>query len=168
MSLPDLSVEAQLHVFELLNPVHRLLDFWCGRADAEPPSKSANDWSLEEWKTAKAYLHPQLQISKTREAMQEAMTQFQAFPISRFLLIPGLSDIWLDSALLLCLSPLWDAPQSVQSLAQRWHQLRPVDPVNLQPLKFEDALETVSQMLTTMVDFGYVLVESDSGAVVST
>jgi ubiquinone/menaquinone biosynthesis C-methylase UbiE len=30
MSLPETTVEEQLHLYELLNPVHRLLDFWCG------------------------------------------------------------------------------------------------------------------------------------------
>ncbi|HIK31260.1 MAG TPA: class I SAM-dependent methyltransferase [Oscillatoriales cyanobacterium M59_W2019_021] len=161
MSLPGLSLEEKHRFFELLHPVHRLFDFWCGHPNTAHFSIPVAEWSLEDWKTATAYLHPQLKVPETQEKMLEAMTKFQAFLISKYLLIPGLSEVWIDSALLNCIVPLWDAPQSVLSLAQRWHQLRPVDPVNLQPLQFEEALETVTQMLTTMADFGYVLVECD-------
>lgn len=159
MSLPGLSVEEKHRFFELLHPVHRLFDFWCGHPDTAQSSISVTEWSLEDWTTATAYLHPQLKIEETKEKMQEAMTQFQAFLISQYLPIPGLSEAWIDSALLNCILPLWESSQSVMSLAKRWHQLRPIDPMTLQPIKFEEALETVTQMLTTMVEFGYVLVE---------
>jgi SAM-dependent methyltransferase len=159
MSLPGLSVEEKHRFFELLHPVHRLFDFWCGHPNAAHPSIPVTEWSLEDWTTATAYLHPQLLTSETKEKMLEAMTQFQAFQISQYLPIPGLSEAWIDSALLNCILPLWESSQSVASLTQRWHQLRPIDPITLQPIQSEDAWETVTQMLTTMVEFGYVLVE---------
>ena len=37
MSLPNISVEERLHLFELFHPVHRLLDFWCGHPDSANP-----------------------------------------------------------------------------------------------------------------------------------
>ena len=33
MSLPEASLEEQLHLFDLLHPLHRLFDFWCGNPD---------------------------------------------------------------------------------------------------------------------------------------
>ncbi|HEY9833286.1 MAG TPA: class I SAM-dependent methyltransferase, partial [Stenomitos sp.] len=30
LSLPEMSLKERLHLYELLNPVHRLMDFWCG------------------------------------------------------------------------------------------------------------------------------------------
>jgi ubiquinone/menaquinone biosynthesis C-methylase UbiE len=159
MSFPGLSVEEKHHFFELLHPVHRLFDFWCGHPDAAHSSIPVTEWTQEDWTTATAQLHPQLCTPETKEKMLESMTQFQAFLISKYLPIPGLSETWVDSALLNCILPLWEGSQSVMSLAKRWHQLRPVDPITFQPIQSENALTTVSQMLTTMVEFGYVLVE---------
>ncbi|HEY9667170.1 MAG TPA: class I SAM-dependent methyltransferase, partial [Coleofasciculaceae cyanobacterium] len=44
MSLPEISVEQRLRLFELLHPIHRLLDFWCGHPN------QASDWiPVSEW-----------------------------------------------------------------------------------------------------------------------
>lgn len=159
MSLPGLSVPEQLHLYELLHPVHRLLDFWCGHPNQAQPSTPIAEWEIEDWQNAQVYLHPQLQTDNVKKEMVEAMTQINSIEFSRYLPMPGISDIWVDSSTIACLLPLWDGAQSTSALAQRWHQLRPIDPITLEPIQSEEALETVTQILTTMVEFGYVLVE---------
>lgn len=159
MSLPGLSVAEQLHLYELLHPVHRLLDFWCGHPNQAQPSTPIAEWEIEDWQNAQVYLHPQLQTDNVKKEMVEAMTQINSINISRYLPMPGVSDIWIDSSTIACLLPLWEESQSMIDMAQRWHQLRPIDPITLQPIQSEQAWETVTQMLTTMVEFGYLLVE---------
>lgn len=163
MSLPGLSVEEKHRFFELLHPVHRLFDFWCGHPNAARPFLPVEEWSQEDWTAATAHLHPQLQTSETKEKIVAAITQYQSFPISESLPIPGLSDIWVDSTLLNCILPLWDGAKSMVSLVKRWHQLQPANPISLQPTSDEEAFETVKQMLTTMEEFGYVLLERTTG-----
>ncbi|MGB3237974.1 MAG: class I SAM-dependent methyltransferase [Geitlerinemataceae cyanobacterium] len=159
MSVPGLTVEEQLHLYELLHPVHRLIDFWCGHPNQAKPSTPVTEWNLEDWQNARVYWHPQLKKDTVKKEFVDAMTQINSIDISRYLPMPGLSDIWVDSSTIACLLPLWEESQSTIDLAQRWHQLRPVDPTTLQPIKSEEAWETVTQMLITMVEFGYVLVE---------
>lgn len=159
MSLPGLAVEEKLTLYELLHPVHRLIDFWCGHPNQAKPSTPVAQWSLEDWQTARVYLHPQLKKDTVKKELVDAMNQINSVDISRYLPIPGLSDIWIDSSTIACLLPLWEESQSTIDLAQRWHKLRPVDPTTLQPIQSEEAWETVTQMLTTMVEFGYILVE---------
>jgi hypothetical protein len=59
------------------------------------------------------------------------------------------------------LLPLWEGSQSAIDLVKRWHQIRPVDLITLEEISLESAFETVTKILTTMVEFGYVLVERE-------
>lgn len=159
MSLPDLRVQEQLHLFDLLQPVHRLLDFWCGHSGQEQQSTPVSEWKKQDWENARVYLHPQLQTTKAKEALMQSILQIQPVNISPYLPIPGLSETLVDSATITFLQPLWDGSKNTMDLVRRWHQIRPIDPITLQPETVESAFETVQQILSTMVDFGYVLVE---------
>jgi ubiquinone/menaquinone biosynthesis C-methylase UbiE len=161
MSLPDLTEEEQLHLYELLNPVHRLLDFWCGHPNTDQPFTPVTEWSQKDWQSARSHLHPQLKTDKVKDELVKAMNQINSVDISRYLPIPGLSEIWIDSLTIACLLPLWEGSQSAIDLAKRWHKIRPVDLMTLEEISLESAFETVTKILTTMVEFGYVLVERE-------
>ncbi|MGF1676233.1 MAG: class I SAM-dependent methyltransferase, partial [Rivularia sp. (in: cyanobacteria)] len=60
MSLPELSTEEKLNLFELFHPVHRLLDLWCGNPDQQQSFVSVEEWTNSNWEGAKVHLHPQL------------------------------------------------------------------------------------------------------------
>jgi ubiquinone/menaquinone biosynthesis C-methylase UbiE len=161
MSLPDLSVEERLHLFELLHPVHRLLDFWCGHPGQEQQSTPVPEWKKQDWESARVYLHPQLKTTKAKDSLLQGMNQINSVDISQYLPIPGLSEIWIDSLTIACLLPLWEGSQSAIDLAKRWHKIQPVDLMTLDEISLESAFETVTKILTTMVEFGYVLVERE-------
>jgi 2-polyprenyl-3-methyl-5-hydroxy-6-metoxy-1,4-benzoquinol methylase len=161
MSLPDLTEAEKLNLFELLNPVHRLLDFWCGHPHAAKTFTPVNEWNMEEWENARVYLHPQLRIDRTKDDLTSAMNQINSVNISQYLPIPGLSEIWIDSLTIAFLLPLWEGSQSAINLAKRWHQIQPVNLMTLEEISLESAFETVTKILTTMVEFGYVLVERE-------
>ena len=161
MSLPNLGVEERLHLYDLLNPVHRLLDFWCGHPDQKQQWIPVSEWTKQDWENARVHLHPQLQTTKAKDALLKGINQVNSVDISQYLPIPGSSEIWIDSLTIACLMPLWEGSQSTIDLAKRWHQIRPVDLMTLEPISWESAFETVTQMLATMVEFGYVLAERD-------
>ena len=163
MSLPSLSQEEKLHLFELLHPLHRLLDFWCGHPDAAPPVVPPGEWTDADWQSVKVYLHPQMQASETREMLLACANEIKIFPISPYL--PFVTDptLVMDSAVAACIVPLLDSPQSMPSLVEHWRKIRPLQPNSLQPQNPEMAFETVKQILTTLEQLGYVLLESSLG-----
>lgn len=158
MSLPEISVEQQLHLFELLHPVNRLLDFWCGHPDQAEASIPVAEWSSSDWQNAKVHLHPLLQTSEVKEELLRCIEQLNPFQISQQLKIGGQS-VFLDSTISACLLPLWEEAQSMPSLVQRWQQLRPVHPLTLETTTELEAFEIIKATLTHLESSGYALLE---------
>ncbi|MGB3404746.1 MAG: class I SAM-dependent methyltransferase [Microcoleaceae cyanobacterium] len=159
MSLPELSTEQQLHLFELLNPVHRLLDFWCGHPDAAKPDEDIAEWTDTDWEQTTVHLHPQLRTDKAKEDLIESIKTRRPFEISKYVKIPTLIALHQESYIVACLLPLWDSPQPFMSLVERSHQIRPVDPITLEPIDKQTIFEQVKELLTDLEPFLYVLLE---------
>jgi SAM-dependent methyltransferase len=159
MSLADKSIEEQLHLFELIHPVHRLLDLWCGHPDTAQPNPPVSEWTLEDWHHARVHLHPQVNTPEMQEDLMTCAMQLKMFEISKHL---RLSDqpVTIDSTIAACLIPLTDAPQPMTALVERWRQIRPVHPVTLEPTAPTEAFELVQHLLTTLEELGYVLLET--------
>ncbi len=158
ISLPEISVEQELHLFELLHPVNRLLDFWCGQPNSAQPFVPVAEWSRSDWLDAKVHLHPQLKTQTVKEEVIRCTTQLNPFEISKYLPVTGEQSL-VDSSVAACLLPLWEGIQSVPSLMERWQKLRPVDPVTLEPTAESEAFKVVSSSLMGLEHSGYVLLE---------
>ncbi len=161
MSLPETSQEQRLHLFELLHPVHRLLDFWCGHPQQAQPGTPVPEWTDDDWQNATVYLHPQLRTPSVKAELIKCTTQFYPFPIERYLPITGVQSL-VDSTVAACLLSLWESPQSMLSLVERWQKLRPVHPVTLEQTAEDETLHIVIQTVTWLEGRGYVLVERKS------
>lgn len=158
MSLPEISVEQQLRLFELLYPVHRLLDFWCGHPNQAQPWIPVSEWQSSDWQSATVHLHPQLKTPAVKEEMIRCVTQLNPFEISKYLPVTGVQSL-IDSAVAACLLPLVESPQSMQSLVERWHRLRSVHPLTLEPITQEEAFDFLTEALAGLEETGYVLIE---------
>ena len=159
MSLPETSVEERLHLFELLHPQHRLFDFWCGNPDQAEPFVPVAEWTEADWQSARVHLHPQLRTSQAREDLSNSIASDTPFEISRYIIVPTLAPIAIDSTIAACLLPLWDGQQSAVSLLQNWLQSRAEPAVNLEPAAEETAFDQVKELLTRLEVFLYVLLE---------
>ncbi len=159
MSLPEVSTEQRLQLFELLHPISRLLDFWCGHPDQTNAFTPIADWSEDEWKTAKVRLHPQLKNSKLREELVESIEKHQPFNLSGYL--PGQANtaVILESTVAATLLPLWDEPQSIAALMERSRQIQPLNPATLEPRTPTAVLNDVMALVTRLEVFLYVLLE---------
>jgi 2-polyprenyl-3-methyl-5-hydroxy-6-metoxy-1,4-benzoquinol methylase len=158
LTLPEISVEERLHLFELLHPIHRLLDFWCGHPNQAQPFVPVAEWMFSDWQGCKVHLHPQLKTQEVKEELLRCITQLNPFEITQQLPIIG-QEVLVDSTIAACLLPLWEENQSMQSLVERWQKLRPVHPVTLEPTTFSEAFEIVSASLRGLENSGYVLLE---------
>ncbi|WP_017305564.1 class I SAM-dependent methyltransferase [Spirulina subsalsa] len=154
------SPEEKLRVFELLSPIHRLLDFWCGHPGEGEPFLPVSQWLDEDWQGAKIYLHPQLNTEKVRTGLKNACRSLQDFTISEYLPIAGGVPTSIDVTIAACvLPPLWEAPQSLNQLIQRWKTLRPINLATLEPTTDSEALTVLKSTLTGLEAYGYVLLE---------
>lgn len=158
MSLPEISVEERLHLFELLQPVHRLIDFWCAHPVAES-FVPVSEWTAADWQTARVSLHPQLRTATVREDLINCINGCRPFEISSYVPLPTRAPILIESIKAACLLPLWEEACSVTDLAERWLKLRPIHPVTLEPATRETAFEEVTELLKRLEAFLYVLLE---------
>ncbi|NQE36442.1 class I SAM-dependent methyltransferase [Microcoleus asticus] len=159
MSLPEASLEEQLHLFDLLHPLHRLFDFWCGNPDRAQAFVPVAEWTAVDWQSARVHLHPQLRTSQIMEDLSNCIDSQTPFEISRYIIVPTLAPVAIDSKMAACLLPLWDGPQSVVSLVQKWLQIIAEAAVNLEPAAQETALDEVKELLTRLEVLLYVLLE---------
>lgn len=159
MSLPEASLEEQLHLFDLLHPLHRLFDFWCGNPDRTQAFVPVAEWTQAQWREARVHLHPQLRTSQIREDLSNCIDSQTPFEISRYIIVPTLAPVAIESTMAACLLPLWDGPESVVSLVQKWLQIRAEAAVNLEPAAQETALDEVKELLTRLEVLLYVLLE---------
>jgi len=156
ISLPDLPRTEQLRLFNLLHPQYRLLDFWCGHPGVAPELTPVAEWSRSQWQQTTAQLHPQLLTEIVRTSAINCIHTLKPLALSPLLPIPGGSPIEVDSMALAGLLPLWDAPQPVAQLVQRWLTLYPLDRVSLQPTTEEQAWNLMTQILQTWEFHGYL------------
>lgn len=163
MSLPNLSEKERLHLFELLHPVNRLLDFWCGHSNSANSVAPIDEWTDADWQEVQVYIHPQLRTPEIKQEMVTCISDFRLVEISKYL--PFVKDpvFFMDRAVAACILPLVEKPQPMTALVERWKQLRPVNPVTLQPTEEGEAFETVKEMLTTLEQIGYLLLERRLG-----
>jgi 2-polyprenyl-3-methyl-5-hydroxy-6-metoxy-1,4-benzoquinol methylase len=159
MSLPEVSTQERLHLFELLHPVHRLLDFWCAHPSYAESFVAVEQWELSDWQGAWVHLHPQLRTPQSREELIQCITDQKPFTISRYVTLPALAPVEIDTTVAACLLPLWEGSQPVKSLVERWLKLRPLHPVTLEPVSEKAAFEEVQQFLAKLEVFLYILLE---------
>jgi 2-polyprenyl-3-methyl-5-hydroxy-6-metoxy-1,4-benzoquinol methylase len=157
MALPQLSIEERLQLFELIAPVHRLLDFWCGRAHQTEAWQIPQSWQSNEWQTVRVQVHPQLQTASVKADLIEAIQQQRPFEISRHLSVATPISISLSPYLAACLLPLWDSSQPFPALVQRALKVRSRDPITLKPANPHQSSQELRDALINLELYLYVL-----------
>ncbi|MCW6037213.1 class I SAM-dependent methyltransferase [Spirulina subsalsa FACHB-351] len=160
VGLVEKSPEEQLRIFELLSPIHRLLDFWCGHPGEGEGFVPVSQWSNQDWYSAIIHLHPQFNTEKVRTGLRNACRTLQDFTISDYVPIAGGVPTSIDVTIAACLlPPLLESPQSLGSLIERWKTLRPINLATLEPTTDAEAFDVLKSTLTGLEAYGYVLLE---------
>jgi ubiquinone/menaquinone biosynthesis C-methylase UbiE len=162
MSLLAASVEEKLHLFELFQPIHRLLDFWCGYPQQAKSFKPVSEWTIDEWLTSRVHLHPQLKTPQVKADLIDCISNNQAFKISHYLKDSSLKELEIEVHIAASLLPLWEGAQSFTSLVEQWMTFMPEE-VYLESDSKGVAFETIKNLLITLEVFLYVLVEQVEG-----
>jgi len=148
----------RLQMYELLHPIHRLLDFWCGHPQEVSSFVPFIAWTDEDWATAKVHLHPQMNTHKFKEDLLSCIKECKSLNLSQYLTTTA-DVISIDSSMAVCLLPLLDMPQTMMALAKRWKQFRPIDPITLQSTDLEKAFELVKKTIVSLESLDYVMLE---------
>jgi 2-polyprenyl-3-methyl-5-hydroxy-6-metoxy-1,4-benzoquinol methylase len=157
LDLSERSLESKLSLFELLNPIHRLLDFWCVHPGQAGGSSSVDEWAIADWSNIKIHLHPQLHHPQLRQYLQECIAGQQPFEISRYLPSTTPIPIILESHTASCLLPLWAGPQTLDFLTQEWVGFNTGRLDNSNVTDQESASDVIKDLLTRLHSFLYVL-----------
>ena len=159
LSLPEISPEEYLTLFELLHPVHRLLDFWCTHS-GENSSLPIDSWDLSHWEKAIVYLHPQLRTQRTKEKLLKSIRELKPLDFTTLLSAPSVSSFFVDSSVLPCLLLLIDGPQSFNDLVKHWLQSHPKDPITSVTRTLDVAQEELQAILSRLEVFLYILLQT--------
>ncbi|MFB2881227.1 class I SAM-dependent methyltransferase [Floridanema aerugineum] len=162
ITLPELSLEEQLHLYEILHPIHRLIDFWCGHPNVSTPRQPVMEWTDSDWEKALVHLHPSLKVPPVKQEMLNCISKVKMLELANYLPFIKETTLLMDSTVVACILPLFDQPQSLKSLVQRWLQIRPLDPITLQPSDPNQASMLLKQMFTTLEEIGLILLEPQS------
>jgi hypothetical protein len=156
MGLAEMTIDQRLHTYELLNPVHRLLDFWATRDEPQPlrPLGDRTDWT-----TATIHIHPVLRSDPIQSELSTAVNARQPFEISQYVPNVTRGAVRLPYGLAAALLPLWDGPQSLAAIVDRFCQIEPVNPLTLGKIDRAAAERVVKQMIIQLETFLYVLVD---------
>lgn len=126
-NLSRFTPQQQLRFYELLNPIHRTLDFWCTHPTSEPPPAKHDI-------PTRIHLHPVLQTEAVRSAIAQSYAMATPFDFTQHLPLPNTAPLVIESTVAASLLPLWESPQPFATLVERYRQLHPLDPTTLEPM----------------------------------
>ena len=158
--LENTSQEEQLHLFELLNPCHRLIDLWAVHENSISSSiKPVINWSENEWFNSKIYLHPQLKSMDVKEDLLKVIQQQDVWEISKYIKVTTANPVYLTSGIAAVLVLLWDKAQSFGDLVNYWLAIQPKNLLNGEDKTREEATQEIKDLVIKLETFLYLLVE---------
>jgi len=150
-----------LYLYELLNPAHRLLDFYCGHQHIGSNYLHPAAWSDGQWQTAQAWLHPQLQDAEIKQGLEQAISALAPYSISTYLSATSPKDISLlpPSSLMLYILLTEGRGQSLNfaELVHLWQNTFPHNPISRTAMSFDQAEGQVRKILTDLHELQFVL-----------
>ncbi|MTJ47257.1 class I SAM-dependent methyltransferase [Dolichospermum sp. UHCC 0259] len=161
MGLLEITPEDSLHLFELLHPVYRLLDFWCGHPQAAHPFVPVSEWSDFNWEKATVHLHPQFKNPNLKTNITTCISEGKIFSVSQDLALTK-EFIHVDSSMALCLLPLFDQSLTMMSLVEYWQKFRPFDPLTGEPIEKVKVFQLLQKLLLVLKDFDFIMLETQS------
>lgn len=158
--LENASEAEKLHLFELLHPCHRLIDFWCVNDNTIIPIQSPSTWSKNDWQNAIIHLHPQFKYPAIKEDLLNSIRQQNPWEISKYITLPTLNPVYISSNQSALLLFLWDKPRTFGELVNYWLRIQPIDLATSQAKTIIEAEEEVKDLVQKLEIFLYLLVEN--------
>lgn len=160
MGLEDISLEDELSLYELINPVHRLIDFWCVNKSTPSMISPLITWHKEDWQKAKIALHPRFKSPKIKADFVRTIEKKESFLFNRYIAFPALGNVEIESSIASCFLLLWEQEKvSFSELVKRWLTIQPYDLLSLQSKSELLAIKELINEIVKLESFLYILVE---------
>jgi 2-polyprenyl-3-methyl-5-hydroxy-6-metoxy-1,4-benzoquinol methylase len=159
MSLFDASTEKSLQLFELLHPVHRLLDFYCGHSQRNPSILPLSAWEDSHWMAATVHLSGQFNSDGHKQGIINCLSAGQAFSMFKNTTL-NKDSLLIDSNRAICLLPLFEGPQTLQTLLSFYLKRRPVSPLTGIAITEANAFEGLKALLASLESFDCIMLET--------
>jgi 2-polyprenyl-3-methyl-5-hydroxy-6-metoxy-1,4-benzoquinol methylase len=153
------SEELKHSVYELLNPIYRLLDFWCGHPGESKSYTSLDSWNDPSWFHARVFLNSLLKTDGVKTALDSAVARLTPFKISDFFSRTTIEPIPLSTQSAICLRMVWEQPITVAELVKQWLKIKPLNILTLEPMTEAEAFAEIKQTLTEMETYMFVMLE---------
>ena len=119
-------------------------------------------WTNDTWQKAKIYLHPNVNVPVIKEEIISSISNNKPWQCSGYLPFTKEPFTNIEPTIIAYLLPLFEAPQTLNNLVERWQKIKPVDPVTLNPIEPQVAFQQVKQQLINLEQTGFVLVEAQN------
>jgi 2-polyprenyl-3-methyl-5-hydroxy-6-metoxy-1,4-benzoquinol methylase len=158
MGLLEISTEDSLHLFELLHPAYRLLDFWCGHPQVAHPLIAPSEWTDSKWENTIVNLHPQFKNPSFKTNIINCLTEGKVFSAYQELALTK-EFIYIDSSIALCLLILFEQSLPMISLVEKWQSFRPIDPLTGEPIDKVTVFHLLKKLLLDLENFDFIMLE---------
>lgn len=156
-----------LHLYELIHPANRLIDFWCSHPDGQKRYTPASVLSPEQWWERTVQVNPVLQDLRFapnidfRKAILDVINDsrlLKLLPLNKIFSATSPGEVTLPEDSCLLLYHLWAKPLPFPELVEIWAKLRPVHYLTLQPQTPAEVAEGLIPMLAFLEDRSLILV----------
>jgi SAM-dependent methyltransferase len=153
------SEELKHYMYELLNPIYRPLDFWCGHAGEGKSYRSLKTRDDASWLNTKIFLNPYLKIDVVKVALDRAIAHLTPFKIGEFFSCTTVEPISLSTQPAICLKLIWERAITVDELVKQWLRIKPVNILTLEPMTEAEAFAEIKRILIEMEAHMFVMLE---------
>jgi hypothetical protein len=153
-----------LYLYEPLNPIHRLIDFYCGKPHIPKSYSNPKGWTYDQWHQCRIFAHPQLRTEELRPKLELSITQSIYFEASSYLHVSGPDALALKDCSCKILHILLTQPEPMllKDLREIWSQLCPLDLITHQPRSIENYEQELLSLIIGWEDMGYVLLDTQN------
>jgi len=167
MILENATYAEKLHLYELLHPINRLLDFWCGHPSEfnKQINQAINLTEINyqnpaEWESLKFHLHPVLRVEKLKLGLEEAIQKSIPFPITNFLNWLSTQPTNLYNPAPICLWLLWQRSHTISEMIAYLLSVQSVNPLTRKPITEAELFAQIYPALIQLETLMVILVEN--------
>ena len=143
----------KVYLCELLNPSHRLLDFWCCIKGEINQLLFDEDEDIEAWEEKEVHVFDFVKTQNLYECLTSHVIQNEIYEITKNVLLTPLMIAG-------CFLPLWDSNKTVKELLNNLRSIKPLDYLTLEKSSDDELFFILKAFIKTLVLLGYGIVDA--------
>ncbi len=153
-----------LYMYELINPVNRLIDFWCGHNTTPTEYIPPAFLTMADWSQKTIHVNPVIKDLRFapkldfREILVKSIETSTLLPLNKIFTATSAGEISLPIDHCLCLYLLWERSLTFTELVELWAKLKPLNPLTLVPNSPEQTAQALIPIVSFLEDRSLLLI----------